>query len=259
MWSKGARVSLGFFRYMEVFGHNADFSSRRCESGFVRVHGRCLSAAGWFVLSTSVGGTPLPLLLSASSRYFLLYPSLPLSLDLVSLWFFFRCMEVFGCNADVSSRRCGSGFVRVRGWCLTAVGSCVSQGRRRLSNILGLSHFWALASLRARVNCRRFLAEQFFWSGDVCWACVSRVPCASKWWGSKIVLSIDEKNGRSAKCFRDEVNSANVGSVSNMLRICMFMFSFYIVASRIDTSRHDSCVAPFTWLILPVDMCLSQR
>ena len=146
---------------------------------------------------------------------------------------FFRCMEVFGCNADVSSRRCGSGFVRARGWCLTAVGSCVSQGRRRLSNILGLSHFWALASLRARVNCRRFLAEQFFWSGDVCWACVSRVPCASKWWGSKIVLSIDEKKGRSAKCFRDEVNSANVGSVSNMLRICMFMFSLENVMSDV--------------------------
>ena len=34
---------------------------------------------------------------------------------------------------------------------------------------------------------------------------------------------------------------------------------FYIVASRIDASRHDSCVAPLTRLILPEVICLSQR
>ena len=34
---------------------------------------------------------------------------------------------------------------------------------------------------------------------------------------------------------------------------------FYIVASRIDASRHDVSVAPLTWLILPVVICLSQR
>ena len=39
-----------------------------------------------------------------------------------------------------------------------------------------LSHFWAVAFRHARVNCRRSLAEQFFWSGDVCrWAIVYRV------------------------------------------------------------------------------------
>ena len=46
---------------------------------------------------------------------------------------------------------------------------------------------------------------------------------------------------------RDEVSLADVDSVSNMLRICKFMCSFehvccqmsYIVASRIDASRHD--------------------
>ena len=55
------------------------------------------------------------------------------------------------------------------------------------------SHFWALASRHARVNCRRFVAGQFFWSGDVCcWAFVSQVPYASMGLGSKIVCSIDE-------------------------------------------------------------------
>ena len=34
---------------------------------------------------------------------------------------------------------------------------------------------------------------------------------------------------------------------------------FYIVASLIYASRHDSCVAPLTWLILPIVICLSQR
>ena len=61
--------------------------------------------------------------------------------------------------------------------------------------------------------------------------------------------------GRLLKRFRDEVSSADVGSVSNMLRICMFMFSFehvcsrmfYTIAFRNDASRHDSCVAPPTW------------
>ena len=37
------------------------------------------------------------------------------------------------------------------------------------------------------------------------------------------------------------------------------MLDVYIVASRIDASRHDLCVAPLTWLILPVVTCLSQR
>ena len=57
-----------------------------------------------------------------------------------------------------------------------------------------VSLFWVLASRHARVNCRCFLAGQFFWSGDVCcWAFVSRVPCASMEFGSKVVCSIDER------------------------------------------------------------------
>ena len=59
----------------------------------------------------------------------------------------------------------------------------------------------------------------------------------------------------------------DVDLVSMMLRICKFMVSlenvccqmFYIVAFRIEVSRHDSCVAPLPWLILPVVICLSQR
>ena len=58
-----------------------------------------------------------------------------------------------------------------------------------------LSHFlvfWAF--LLALLNCRRFLAGQFFLSGDVCcWVFVSRVPCASMGLRSKLVCSIDEK------------------------------------------------------------------
>ena len=69
---------------------------------------------------------------------------------------------------------------------------CVTREAEAFEHV-GLSHFWALASLHARVNCRRFLAGQFFRSGDVCWGCVSRVPCASTWLGSKIVCSTDEK------------------------------------------------------------------
>ena len=48
------------------------------------------------------------------------------------------------------------------------------------------SLFWCvLASRLARLNCRRFLAGQFFLSGDVssC-AFVSRVPCTSMGLGS---------------------------------------------------------------------------
>ena len=57
-----------------------------------------------------------------------------------------------------------------------------------------VSLFGVLASRLARLNCRRFLAVQFFLSGDVCcWAFVSRVPCASMGLGSQIVCSIDEK------------------------------------------------------------------
>ena len=58
----------------------------------------------------------------------------------------------------------------------------------------GVSLFGVLASRLARLKCRRFLAGQFFWSGDVsrC-AIVSRMPCASMGLGSKIVCSIDEE------------------------------------------------------------------
>ena len=85
----------------------------------------------------------------------------------------------------------------MRGRCLSAVGCAFKmEGREggRGSFFRRLSHLWALASRHARVNCRRFLAGQFLWSGDVsrC-AFVSRVPCASTGLGSKIVSSIDEK------------------------------------------------------------------
>ena len=33
---------------------------------------------------------------------------------------------------------------------------------------------------------------------------------------------------------------------------------FYTVAFRIDASRHDACVTPLTWLILPVVTSLSK-
>ena len=46
--------------------------------------------------------------------------------------------------------------------------------------------------------------------------------------GSKIVCFKNEK-GRLAKRFRDEMSSADVGSASNMLRICKFTFSFETV------------------------------
>ena len=74
---------------------------------------------------------------------------------------------------------------------------CFSQGGERgreRVRFFRLSHLWTLASRHALVNCRRFLAGQFFWSGDVsrC-AFVSRVPCASTGLGSKIVCFIDEK------------------------------------------------------------------
>ncbi len=88
-----------------------------------------------------------------------------------------------------------------------------------------VSFFGVLASRLARLNCRHFLAGQFFLSGDVCcFAFVSRLPFASMGLGSKIVCSIDE-TGRLAKHFCDEMSSADVGSVSNMLRICKLMFS----------------------------------
>ena len=57
------------------------------------------------------------------------------------------------------------------------------------------------------------------------WASASRVPCTSTGLGSKIVCSIDEKVAQQ-RVFCDEVGSADVGSVPNMLRICKFMCSF---------------------------------
>ena len=66
-------------------------------------------------------------------------------------------------------------------------------------------------------------------------AFVARVPCASTGLGSKIVFSIDEES-RSAKCFRHEVSSADVGSILNMSRICKFMSSFEIYVVRCLTS-----------------------
>ena len=52
---------------------------------------------------------------------------------------YFRFMEVLGYSADFSSRRCGGGFVRVRGWCLSAVGWCVSCGRGAFRTFLVVS------------------------------------------------------------------------------------------------------------------------
>ena len=57
-----------------------------------------------------------------------------------------RYIEGFEDSADVRSRRCAGGFVRVRGWRLSAVGSCVLQGRRAFQTFR-LSHIWALAPL----------------------------------------------------------------------------------------------------------------
>ena len=82
--------------------------------------------------------------------------------------------------------------------CVYAGGASVLQVAvfvRVKGAVLGeLSLRWVVASRHDRVNCRRCLAEQFFWSGHVCrWAFVSRVPPASTRLGSKIVCSIDEK------------------------------------------------------------------
>jgi len=44
---------------------------------------------------------------------------------------FFRYMVACGYNADVNSQRCGSGFARVRGRCLSAVGCVFPQGGGR--------------------------------------------------------------------------------------------------------------------------------
>ena len=49
------------------------------------------------------------------------------------------------------------------------------------------------------------------------------------------------------------------GFVSSCFHMKMSCQMFYIVAFRIDASRHDPCVAPLTCLILPVVICLSQR
>ena len=69
---------------------------------------------------------------------------------------------------DDNSRRCGGGFVRVRGWCFSAAGSLIPQGGRK-----GLSKCFSVVSLLSfgtnhdRLNCRPFLAVQFFWNRDV--------------------------------------------------------------------------------------------
>ena len=98
-------------------------------------------------------------------------------------------------NADVNSRRCAGCFVRVRGICLCDVSWFVlSAWRRKRAVFSAVSLFGVWASRLVRLNCRLFLAEQFFLRGDVCgWVCLSRVPCASMGFGSKIVCSIDAK------------------------------------------------------------------
>ena len=88
--------------------------------------------------------------------------------------------------------------MHVRGRRLSAAGWFVLSacgGEEEEGRFFRLSHFFCvLASRLARLNCRRFLAGQFFLSGDVCcWAFVSRVLCASMGLGSKIVCFIDEK------------------------------------------------------------------
>ena len=68
------------------------------------------------------------------------------------------------------------------------------EGGGRAVFLSVVSLFWVLASRLARLNCRRFLAGQFFLSGVVSrWVFVSRVPRDSTGLGSKIVCSIDEK------------------------------------------------------------------
>ena len=85
-------------------------------------------------------------------------------------------------------------LTRTRGRCLSAVGWFVLSACGEEGLFSDVSLFWILASRLARLNCRRFIAGQFFLSGDVCcWAFVSRVPWASVGLGSKIVCSIDEK------------------------------------------------------------------
>ena len=68
------------------------------------------------------------------------------------------------------------------------------EGRREWVVFSAVPPLVGIGIPRARVNCRRFLVVQFFWSGDVsrC-APVSRVPCASTGLGSKFVCCIDEK------------------------------------------------------------------
>ena len=77
--------------------------------------------------------------------------------------------------------------MRVRGICLSHVGwfFVFLVRRRRAVFFFRLSPFsgvWHPALLG--LNCRRFLAGQFFLSVDVCcWAFMSRVPCASMGFG----------------------------------------------------------------------------
>ena len=144
-------------------------------------------------------------------------------------------------------------LVRVRGRGLSAVGWFVSacgRGRRAV-------FFGCLTSLGfgippcsvelSPLSCGAVLLER--WRVSLC----VRVSSAMRFHGIGFEDSVFHWwKGRLAKRFRVEMSSADAGSVSNMLSICEFIFSFEndcchmfdIVASRIDASRHDSCAAP---------------
>ena len=85
--------------------------------------------------------------------------------------------------------------MRVRGRCLRRCRVCFFHKEEREREGEG-SVFLAVTPLGfgARVNCRRFLAGHFFWSGDVCrWGFVFRVSCASIGLGSNLMCSIGER------------------------------------------------------------------
>ena len=172
-------------------------------------------------------------------------------------------MEVCGCNAHVTSRRCGGGFLRVRGWCLSAVVSCVSPGGIcfRTFSIVSLFGLWHSAMLGGIVVAVLRCSSS---GAGMCVVGRSSLECHVPLHGWVRRLCVPFMKGRLAKFFRVEVSSADVGSVSNMLRIWKFMFSFGNVCCkmfvfRIDASRHDSCIAPLTWLILLVVICVSKN
>ena len=147
-------------------------------------------------------------------------------------------------DVDVGSRRCGCGFARVRWCCLSAVRSSAEQGWsfRKLS-VVSTVGLWQPATFGCVVAA--FLLD----SSHLDQACVSlgvRGSSAMRFHrvGFKDCL-FQRRRGRLA--FVMKVSLADVDSVSNMLRICKFMCSFehvccqmsYIVASRVDASRHD--------------------